>query len=89
MYYGMSASLLKRFGKGFQFRASYTYSKTLDDVTDFNGALTPYLPTRRYLERGRSSYDLRHSFVASGSFDSPFKAGPGHNLIEQALADIR
>ena len=88
IYYGMTTSLLKRFGEGFQFRASYTYSKALDDVTDFNGALTPYLPTRRFIERGLSSYDLRHSFVASGSFESPFNAGPEHNLIARALADI-
>ena len=33
IYYGMNVSLLKRFGKGFQFRASYTYSKAIDDVT--------------------------------------------------------
>jgi hypothetical protein len=88
IYYGMSASVLKRFGKGFQFRASYTYSKAIDDVTDFNGGLTPYLPTRRYLERGLSSFDLRHSFVGSGTFESPFQAGPGHNWIARALADI-
>jgi hypothetical protein len=89
IYYGMNASLLKRFGEGFQFRASYTYGKALDDVTDFAGGTTPYLPTRRYLERGLSSFDLRHSFVASGTFESPFKADPGHNLMARALADIR
>jgi hypothetical protein len=88
IYYGMTTSLLKRFGEGFQFRASYTYSKALDDVTDFNGALTPYLPTRRFIERGHSSYDLRHSFVASGSLESPFKAGARQNLLARALADI-
>ena len=88
MYYGMNASLLKRFGKGFQFRASYTYSKAIDDVTDFNGGLTPYIPTRHYLDRGLSSFDLRHSFVASGSIESPFRNGPGNNWMERALADI-
>ena len=29
----------KRFGNHFQFRASYTYGKALDDVTDFSGGL--------------------------------------------------
>ena len=88
IYYAMTTSLLKRFGRGYQFRASYTYSKALDDVTDFNGGLTPYLPTRRYLDRGLSSFDLRHSFVASGTFESPFKAGPGHNWMSRALSNI-
>ena len=88
IYYAMTASALKRFGGGVQFRASYTYGKAIDDVTDSNGALTPYLPTRRHLERGLSAYDLRHNFVASGTFDSPFKGGPGNNWAARALADI-
>ena len=88
IYYAMTASVLKRFGEGFQFRASYTYGKALDDVTDFNGGLTPYLPTRRNLERSLSSFDLRHSFVASGTFVSPYQAGPGNNWVSRALADI-
>jgi hypothetical protein len=88
IYYGMTSSLLKRFGEGFQFRASYAYSKALDDVVDFSGASTPYLPTRRYLDRGLSAYDLRHSFAASGSVESPFKTGAAHSWIEQSLADI-
>lgn len=88
IYYGMTASLTKRFSKHFQFRASYTYSKALDDVTDSNGGLTPFLPTRRQLERGLSSYDLRHSFVASGTFESPFKSGHENNWISRVLADL-
>ena len=88
IYYGLTTSLTKRFRQRFQFRVSYTYSKALDDVTDSNGGLTPYLPTRRYLERALSAYDLRHSFVASGTFESPFKSGPGHHWTSRALADI-
>ena len=88
IYYAMTSSLLKRFGEGFQFRASYTYSKALDDVLDFTGASTPYLPTRRYVDRGLSAYDLRHSFILSGSFESPFRAGAGHDWAARALADI-
>jgi hypothetical protein len=88
IYYGMNASLIKRFGRGFQFRASYIYSKALDDVVDFAGGTTPYLPTRRYIERGTSAYDLRNSFVASGTFESPFKSGPEHHWMARALANI-
>jgi hypothetical protein len=88
IYYGMTTSLLKRFGEGFQFRASYTYSKGLDDVLDFTGASTPYLVTRRYVDRGLSAYDVRHSFVVSGNFESPFTAAPAHNWTARALADI-
>ena len=88
IYYGMNASLIKRFGEGFQFRTSYTFAKGLDDVLDFSGASTPYLVTRRYLDRARSAYDVRHNFVVSGTFESPFKAGTAQNWIKEALADI-
>ena len=82
----MTAAVLKKLGRNFQFRASYTYSKAIDDTTDFNGGLTPYLPTRRFLDRGLSSFDLRHHFVASGSFESPFDNG--HNWMTRALSNI-
>lgn len=88
IYYGMTTSLLKRFGEGFQFRTSYSYSKAIDDVLDFTGASTPYLPTRRRVDRGLSAYDLRHSFVASGSYETPFNSEPANNWVERALADI-
>jgi hypothetical protein len=88
IYYGMTASLLKRFGTSSQFRVSYTFSQALDDVLDFTGASTPYLPTRRFVDRGRSAYNVPHSFVASGTFASPFKAGPGSNWVASLLSGI-
>jgi len=88
IYYGMTASLIKRFAEGVEFRASYTYSKALDDVVDFAAGTTPYLPTRRNIDRGLSAYDLRHSFVLSGNFESPVKADPEHKWVTRALVDI-
>lgn len=88
IYHGMTASLTRRVSGLFQFQVNYTFSKTIDDTLDFNASATPFLPTRRFLERAVSAYDLRHNFVASGVFDSPFRAGAGNNLISRALADI-
>ncbi|PWT94201.1 MAG: hypothetical protein C5B55_03075 [Blastocatellia bacterium] len=88
IYYGMTSSLVKRFSKGFQFRASYTYSKAIDDVLDFTGASTPYLPTRRYVDRGLSGYDLRHSFIFSGSYETPFSGTSNENWLARALAHV-
>jgi hypothetical protein len=88
IYYGFTSSLLKRFDKGFQFRASYAYGKAIDDVLDFTGASTPYLTTRRYLDRGRSAYDLRNGFVLSGSYETPFDGSSSENCVARALADI-
>jgi hypothetical protein len=69
----MTASLNKRFSNYFQFQSNYTFSKTIDDVFDFAGPGAAPFPSRRYLDRGLSSFDIRHNFVASGVFTSPFK----------------
>ncbi len=72
IYHGMTVSLTKRFANYFQFQANYTFSKTIDDITDYNSAFAAAFPTRLNLERGLSSFDIRHNFVASGVFTSPF-----------------
>lgn len=88
IYHGMTASLVGRFGQAAQFRAAYTFSKTIDDVVDWSAFSSPFLTTRRYLDRSISAFDIRHTFVASGVFASPFKAGAGHHWMSRALADI-
>jgi hypothetical protein len=82
----MTVSLTKRFSHSFQFQANYTFSKAIDDVTDFN---TPaFIPTRLFLERALSAFDIRHSFVANGVITTPFKAGPGQHFLSRVFADI-
>jgi outer membrane receptor for ferrienterochelin and colicin len=73
IYHGMTASLTKRFSNYFQFQANYTWSKTIDDITDYNSGFAAAFPTRLNLERSLSSFDIRHNFVLSGVFTSPFK----------------
>ena len=73
IYHGMTASLTKRFSNYFQFQTNYTWSKTIDDITDYNSAFAAAFPTRLRLERGLSSFDIRHNFVASGVISSPWK----------------
>ena len=73
VYHGMTASLTKRFNNHFQFQTNYTFSKTIDDVFDFAGPGAAPFPSRRYLDRSLSSFDIRHNFVASGVFVSPAK----------------
>jgi hypothetical protein len=88
IYHGMTASLTKRYRNNYQLQINYTFSKAIDDNTDFNSAFAAFIPTRLDLERAISVFDIRHNFVASGVFRTPFKAGSGQNLIARALADI-
>jgi hypothetical protein len=86
IYHGMTVSLTKKYSRHMQFQGNYTWSKTIDDVTDFNSAFSAFLPTRLRLERGLSVFDIRHNFVASGVFTSPWKAGSG--VAGAILGDI-
>ena len=71
VYHGMTASVTKRFSNSFQLQTNYTFSKTIDDVFDYAGPGAAPFPSRRYLDRGLSSFDIRHNFVASAVFVSP------------------
>ena len=88
IYHGLTASLTRRFSNYFSFSANYTFSKAIDDQTDFNSAFAPPFPTRLDTERALSSFDIRHNFVVSAVILSPFKGGDGQHFASRALADI-
>ena len=88
IYHGVTFQLIKRFSDNFSFQTNYTFSKAIDDQTDFNSAFAPPFPSRLDTERSLSTFDVRHNFVFSGVFVSPFKSGTGQNFASRALADI-
>jgi hypothetical protein len=71
----------KRFGRGFQLRGVYTYSKNLDDGTAWNssvGANAPgfvMFPLDPRLDWGPATTDVRHLAVINGSYELPFGHG--------------
>jgi hypothetical protein len=76
-YNGLEMSLTKRLSQGFQFLASYTFSKTLDtdgsDIDAVSSANARPLgdqnsPRQRW---GRASSDRTHRFVISGIWNLP------------------
>ena len=82
-YNALETSLRKRFGHGISFLASYTYSKSIDDVSSFNitgSASQPVAgendlaqnPFDLAAERGRSMFDSRHRLVLSYQWSVPF-----------------
>jgi hypothetical protein len=50
--------------------AGYTYSKSQDQSSNVGEAVNPFNPA---LSRGLSSFDVRHNFVASYSYQLPFE----------------
>jgi hypothetical protein len=72
-YHGFTAQAQKRFARNFSLNAHYTFSKAIDEVTDFNSDFSAQNPLNIRLDRALSSFDQRHRFVASGVIQSPFQ----------------
>jgi outer membrane receptor protein involved in Fe transport len=78
-YNSMNASLQRRLSNGLQFQASYTFGKAIDDRSGTsgrqeysNGQARTFDPYNRRLDRARSDFDVRHTFVANVTYDLPF-----------------
>ncbi|MGB2636551.1 MAG: carboxypeptidase regulatory-like domain-containing protein [Candidatus Acidiferrum sp.] len=94
-YNALQVSLKRRFAHGFSMLASFTLSKTLDDVSSFNitGSASQSVAGENDLaqnpfdvksEWGRSMFDARHRLVLSYQWDLPWFKHPenwyGHIL---------
>jgi hypothetical protein len=69
-YNSLQASLEKRFGHGLQFEMAYTFSKSFDQASSFEGILNPINPAA---SRSLSLFDARHRFVFSYFWDLPIR----------------
>jgi hypothetical protein len=72
-YHAGTIQLVKRFSNRISINTNYTFSKTIDEVTDFNSDFAAQNPLNVRLDRALSSFDQRHRFVFSGVFQSPFE----------------
>jgi hypothetical protein len=69
----------KRMAKGLQFKASYTFSKSIDYNSQSSQGVTVQDSYNLRGDRGLSDFDARHRFVVSGLYELPFK---GNQLKE-------
>ena len=94
-YNALEASMRKRFSHGLSFLASYTWSKTIDDVSSLNitgSAAKPVAgendlaqdPFNLGAERGLSRFDARNRFVGSYEWALPFW-NHAHNWYQKGL----
>src|SRR5437763_1978279 len=68
-YNSLQASFDKRFSHGLQLSAAYTFSKSFDQASSFEGILNPIDPRR---SRALSLFDARHRIVMSYYWELPF-----------------
>jgi hypothetical protein len=78
-YNALQARFQQRLARGFSTLASYTWSKSIDDASNFfSSAGDPNFPQNSYnvaAERGRSNFDVRHRLSVSYSYALPFGKG--------------
>jgi hypothetical protein len=78
-YHALQARFQQRLSRGFTMLASYTWSKSIDDASNFfSSAGDPNFPQNSYnvaAERGRSNFDVPHRLSVSYSYALPFGKG--------------
>ena len=62
----------KRLSNGFQFNASYTFSKSIDYNSQSSQGVTVQDSFNLRGDRGLSDFDARHRFVVNGIYELPF-----------------
>ncbi len=76
-YNALLVTVSKRFSRGFQVGSSYTFSKSLDDSSTFSGGSdfggTDTLGVRRQHWKGRSAFDVSHSWSTNFQYELPGK----------------
>jgi hypothetical protein len=75
-YYGLQVSMTKRFSRGLQFNSNYTWSHTIDTLSDaFNGGHGQIAgPTDIFnvsADKGNADFDIRQRFVTSAYYELP------------------
>jgi len=75
-YHGMSISLRKRFSQGLVYDLSYTFSKSMDQLGDWQNAAS-VMPNSFDLdaEYGPSNFDITHIFNGWWVYEPPFRSG--------------
>lgn len=72
-YNALWVNAVKRLSRGFQFNASYTFSKSIDYNSLNSQGIVVQDSYNLRNSRGLSDYDARHRFVVSGIYELPFK----------------
>jgi hypothetical protein len=78
IYHSLQATATKGFSHGLQFQASYTWSKSIDDASDFSPTIqandNSYAQDGFNLgaERAVSNFDIPHRIIVTGIWQVPF-----------------
>ena len=82
IYHAVTFKVDRRFSDGIAFNASYTLSQSKDDASSPSATESEFNVPQDVFnifpgENARSSFDHRHQFVGSGTYELPFARGAG------------
>jgi hypothetical protein len=94
IYNALQVRLVHRFTHGVSFQGQYTYSKSLDNASSIGGTggIVVQQDGNFAAERGLSSFDLRHQFRFTSTYELPFgerNRWANHGWEEKALGNLR
>ena len=87
-YHALILHLQRRFGQTFTLSAHHTWSKAIDEATDYNSAYEPHLQWDARNELALSHFHRGHRFVANAVAQSPWKAARGRGFRHNLIADF-
>ena len=87
-YHAMIVQLKKRFSRGFTVSAHHTWSKHIDENTDYNSSFEPHVQWDARGELALSHFHRKHRFVAHAVAQSPWKTTSGQGFGKNLLADF-
>lgn len=86
IYHALALRVQRRFHRGFSLLASYTLSKTIDEVRNALGGFSDILdPFNIRLDRGLADLDQRHRLVISSVWEMPFFKHAEHRFVRHVL----
>lgn len=87
-YHAMILQLKKRFAEGLSISAHHTWSKAIDEITDYNSSFEPHLQWDARNELALSHFHRGHRFVAHVVYQSPWKAAKGRGFGHNFFSDF-
>jgi hypothetical protein len=81
IYHSMQLKAVKRLSQGLSFLTSYTWSKSIDNASDFSADAGPNPRNTGSYMRGPSRFDQTHRFVQSWLYEIP--VGRGRSALSQ------
>ncbi len=85
-YHSMQTTVQRRLSAGFSMLAAWTWSHSIDNSSG-TGSETVQTPYNLHLNRGNSTFDLRHNVVLSWTYELPF--GRGKMLLPNASGPLQ